>query len=101
MRLFVFFFDDYHTRLGNSLAVKEPLTRFVQTQLRPTDIVAIMYPLTPVDGISFTRNHASIVSAINSFEGRKFDYEPRNQFEEQYARYPTEQRRAASATRSS
>jgi VWFA-related protein len=91
VRLFLFFFDDYHTRLGNSLAVKEPLTRFVQTQLRPTDMVAIMYPLTPVDGISFTRNHASIVSAINSFEGRKFRYEPRNQFEEQYSRYPTEQ----------
>ncbi|HEY6361110.1 MAG TPA: VWA domain-containing protein, partial [Vicinamibacterales bacterium] len=91
VRLFLFFFDDYHTRLGNSLAVKEPLTRFVQTQLRPTDMVAIMYPLTPVDGISFTRNHASIVSAINNFEGRKFRYEPRNQFEEQYARYPTEQ----------
>ena len=54
-------------------------------------MVAIMYPLTPVDGISFTRNHASIVSAINKFEGRKFRYEPRNQFEEQYARYPTEQ----------
>ncbi len=91
VRLFLFFFDDYHTRLGNSLSVKEPLTRFVQTQLRPTDMVAIMYPLTPVDGISFTRNHASIVSAINKFEGRKFRYEPRNQFEEQYARYPTEQ----------
>jgi VWFA-related protein len=91
VRLFLFFFDDYHTRLGNSLAVKEPLTRFVQTQLRPTDMVAIMYPLTPVDGISFTRNHASIVSAINNFEGRKFRYEPRNQFEEQYARYPSEQ----------
>jgi VWFA-related protein len=90
VRLFLFFFDDYHTRLGNSLAVKEPLIRFVQTQLRPTDMVAIMYPLTPVDGISFTRNHNAIVSAINSFEGRKFRYEPRNQFEEQYARYPTE-----------
>ena len=57
VRLFVFFFDDYHVRLGNSLAVKEPLIRFVQTQLRPNDIVGIMYPLTPLDGISFTRNH--------------------------------------------
>jgi VWFA-related protein len=90
VRLFLFFFDDYHVRLGNSLSVKEPLTRFVQTYLRPNDMVAIMYPLTPVDFISFTRNQASIISAINSFEGRKFRYEPRNQFEETYARYPTE-----------
>ena len=90
VRLFVFFFDDYHVRLGNSLAVKEPLIRFVQTQLRPNDVVGIMYPLTPLDGISFTRNTASVVSAIERFEGRKFDYRPRNLFEEQYARAPSE-----------
>ena len=90
VRLFLFFFDDYHVRLGSSLALKEPLTRFVQTQLRPTDMVAVMYPLTPVDGISFTRNFNSVISAINNFQGRKFRYQPMNQFEEQYARYPTE-----------
>jgi VWFA-related protein len=90
VRVFVLFFDDYHVRLGNSLAVKEPLIRFVQTQLRPNDIIGIMYPLTPVDGISFTRNTASIVSAIEKFEGRKFNYEPRNAFEERYARAPSE-----------
>ena len=90
VRVFVLFLDDYHVRLGNSLAVKEPLIRFVQTQLRPNDVVGIMYPLTPLDGISFTRNMASVVSAIERFEGRKFDYRPRNMFEEQYARAPSE-----------
>lgn len=90
VRVFVIFFDDYHVRLGNSLGVKEPLIRFVQTELRPNDIVGIMYPLTPVDGISFTRNMASVVSAIEKFEGRKFNYEPRNAFEERYARAPSE-----------
>jgi VWFA-related protein len=90
VRLFVLFFDDYHVRLGNSLSVKEDLIRFVQTQLRPNDIVGMMYPLTPVDGISFTRNPNTIISAIQNFEGRKFDYRPRNAFEEQYARAPSE-----------
>ena len=90
VRLFVFFFDDYHVRLGNSLAVKEPLIRFVRTQLRPYDVVGMMYPLTPVDGISFTRNHEAVVSAIERFEGRKFNYEPRNRAEEVYARAPSE-----------
>ncbi len=90
VRVFVLFFDDYHVRLGNSLSVKAPLIQFVQTQLRPNDIVGIMYPLTPLDGISFTRNTASIISAIERFEGRKFDYRPRNQLEEQYARAPSE-----------
>ena len=90
MRLFVFFFDDYHVRLSNSASVKDPLVQFVQTQLRPNDVVGIMYPLTPVDDISFTRNHDSVVSAIERFEGRKFNYEPRNRAEEQYAHAPSE-----------
>jgi VWFA-related protein len=90
VRLFVLFLDDYHVRLGNSIAVKEPLTRFVQTYIRPNDVVGIMYPLTPLDGITFTRNPATIISAIERFEGRKFDYRPRNMFEEQYARAPSE-----------
>ena len=90
VRLFVFFMDDYHVRLGNSISVKEPLTRFVQTYIRPNDVVGIMYPLTPLDGITFTRNPATIISAIERFEGRKFDYRPRNLFEEQYARAPSE-----------
>jgi VWFA-related protein len=90
VRLFVIFFDDYHTRVGSALAVKGPLTRFVETQLGPNDLVALMYPLTPVDAISVTRNHRSIISAIEKFEGRKFRYEPRNEFEQQYSQYPTE-----------
>jgi VWFA-related protein len=90
VRLFVIFFDDYHTRVGSALAVKQPLTRFIETQIGPNDLVALMYPLTPIDAISVTRNHRSIISAIQKFEGRKFRYEPRNEFEQQYAQYPTE-----------
>jgi VWFA-related protein len=90
VRVFVIFFDDYHTRRSNSMSVREPLRRFVQDQLRPNDVVAVMYPLTPVSDLSFTRNHDSIVSAIEGFEGRKFDYTPVNLFEQRYAQYPTE-----------
>jgi VWFA-related protein len=89
-RVFVIFLDDYHTRLGSSLAVRQPLTQFIENQLRPLDLVAIMYPLTPVTDIDFTRNHAKIINAIQHFEGRKYKYEPRNLFEEQYQRAPTE-----------
>ena len=35
-----------------------------------------------------TRNHDSIIAALNKFEGRKYDYRPRNDIEEQYAMYP-------------
>ena len=89
-RVFVIFLDDYHTRLGSSLAVRQPLTEFIQNQMRPLDLVAIMYPLTPVTDIDFTRNHERIIGAIQHFEGRKYRYEPRNLFEEQYQRAPTE-----------
>ena len=91
IRVFVFFFDDYHVRRANSMTVRDPLTRFVQNQLRPNDIVAIMYPLTPVTDLSFTRNHNLVMGAIQNFVGRKFDYTPVNQFEQNYARYSTDQ----------
>lgn len=89
VRLFMFFFDDYHVRLSNSRSVQEPLIRFVES-LGPNDVVGIMYPLTPLDAISFTRNHASVITAIERFEGRKFDYRPRNTAEQQYSHAPSE-----------
>jgi VWFA-related protein len=90
VRVFVIFLDDYHTRLGSALSVKRSLIEFVETQIRPADMIAVMYPLTPVSGIEFTRNRAAVISAINNFEGRKFRYDARNDFERQYERQPTE-----------
>ncbi|MBA2301713.1 MAG: VWA domain-containing protein [Acidobacteria bacterium] len=88
VRMFVILFDDYHVRRGNDMAVRKPLIDFMQNQLAPADMVAIMYPLTPVDDISFTRSQSRLISAIERFEGRKFNYTPRNPFEEQYSYYP-------------
>ena len=85
VRLFIMLLDDYHVRRGNDMAVKKPLTDFVQNQLGPQDMVAVMYPLTPVSILSFTRNHDSLISAINNFQGRRGVYEPKNEFEERYA----------------
>ena len=90
VRLFVMLLDDYHVRRGNDLAVKRPLIEFVQNQLAPQDMVAIMYPLTPVSALTFTRNRDSLIGAINHFEGRKGLYDPRNEFEERYAYYPAQ-----------
>ncbi len=85
VRLFVLLLDDYHVRRGDDMAVKKPLIDFVQNQLGPQDMVAVMYPLTPVSAMSFTRDHDALVSAINSFQGRRGIYEPKNEFEERYA----------------
>ena len=90
VRIFVFFLDDYHVRKGASMGVREPLIRFIRNNLGPLDMIGIMYPLTPVTMLTLTRNHESIIREIEKFEGRKFEYRPRNQFEEQYSMYPAE-----------
>ena len=88
-RIFVFFLDDYHVRDTNAMRMRSTLVEFVETQLRPTDLVGVMYPLTPIYDVRLTRNHAQIVRALEGFEGVKYDYEPRNMYEHQYVNYPT------------
>jgi VWFA-related protein len=90
VRLFVLLLDDYHVRRGNDMAVRKPLIDFIENQLDPADMVAVMYPLTPVADIRFSRDRRATAGAIANFEGRKFNYQPRNPMEEQYAYYPAQ-----------
>ncbi len=89
-RIVVFFLDDYHVRLGSSLASRKHLVEFIQTQLGPRDLVSVMYPLSPLDSVVLTRDHDQLTRAIERFQGRKFDYTPRNALEDRYANYPAE-----------
>jgi VWFA-related protein len=89
-RLFAIFLDDYHTRRGASVSVREPIAKFISTQLGPSDMVGLMYPLEPLAALRFTRNHDVVIRGLDSFVGRKFDYTPTNQMEQQYADYPAE-----------
>lgn len=91
VRVMAILLDDYHTRKGTALGVKEPLTKFLETQLGPNDLVAVISPLTPVSEVLFTADRAASISAVQRFEGRKFDYAPRNRFEQEYSRYPTQE----------
>jgi VWFA-related protein len=77
-------------RKGASLASRNQLARFIETQLGPSDMVGLMYPLETTSSVRMTRNHSAVMRGLQQFEGRKYDYTPRNQFEEQYANYPTE-----------
>ena len=89
-RIFVFFLDDYHVRLRNSLSVRKALVEFIQANVGPGDLLAVMYPLTPIDAVTLTRDHQSVIRALARFEGRKFNYQPRHAVEAQYAHYPPE-----------
>ena len=89
-RIFAFFLDDYHVRRENAIRMRSALVEFVETQLRPTDLVGIMYPLTPIMDMRLTRNHDQIIRALENFEGVKYDYQPRNMYEHVYANFPTQ-----------
>ena len=80
-RVIAIFLDDHHVRRINSMKVRQPLLEFIENRLSPTDILAVMHPLTPLTEVRLTRNHASVASAIARFEGRKFDYQPMNDIE--------------------
>jgi VWFA-related protein len=90
VRLFGIFLDDYHVRRESSMRVRDELAQFVKNQLGPSDMVGIMYPLESLDSVRMTRDHAAIETALKQFVGRKYDYDPKNAFEEKYADYPTE-----------
>ena len=53
-------------------------------------MIGLMYPLQSVLDVRMTRNHEAIVQGIQQFVGRKYDYTPMNDIEQQYANYPAE-----------
>jgi len=90
VRLFAIFLDDYHVRKGSSLSVRKQLSTFVENNLGPSDMIGVMYPLESTAAVRMTRNHSAVMRGLEQFTGRKFEYEPKNQYEETYAHYPTE-----------
>jgi VWFA-related protein len=89
VRLVVIFLDDYHVRKENGRAMRPQIAKFV-SGLGPHDLVAIMYPLLPVSALTFSYNQDTTAQAVNNFEGRKYDYTPRNAYEDRLAYQPPE-----------
>src|SRR5579864_3448949 len=83
VRLFVVFLDDYHVERLNSEKARDRIARLV-SQINPRDLVAVMYPSTPVDSLAFSHDRTEQVNAIKRFVGRKYDYYPTNAFEKSY-----------------
>src|SRR3989475_5758039 len=90
VRLFAIFLDDYHVRRGSSPSVRKQLAQFIETQIGPSDMVGVMYPLESTASVRMTRSHSAVSRGLQQFLGRKFEYDPKNQYEEVYAHYPTE-----------
>ncbi len=71
VRVFVIFLDDYH--IDRTPAVTIPLRRELTTfisRFQPTDLIAIVDPLTPGDAIAFTRSLGDLTAIVQGFEGR-------------------------------
>src|SRR5204862_2678115 len=60
------------------------MRRFVDRELGPRDLLAVMKPLDSLFAIRLTRDRAAAHAAIDSFVGRKADYTPRNAYERDY-----------------
>jgi VWFA-related protein len=88
VRVFVIFLDEYHVRDRNAPAARAALTRFIENDLRPLDMLAVMYPLTPASDVFFTRDHQSVIRALQRFEGVKYKYIARNSVEREIEREP-------------
>jgi VWFA-related protein len=69
--------------------VRDQVADFI-SRLGPRDLVAVLYPLTPVAAATFSRNHDGTAAAIRNFMGRKYDYTPRNAYEDRYQGQPPE-----------
>ena len=76
VRLFGIFLDDYHVSREASLTARDRIARFIETDLGPSDMVGLMYPLTPLSSILMTRNHDAIQKGIGQFLGRRGEYDP-------------------------
>jgi VWFA-related protein len=84
-RLFAIFLDEYHVASGvETERVRDTLTRFVDRDVSPGDLIFVMKPLDSLFSIRLTRDRETVRRAIESFEGRKGDYTPRNAYERDY-----------------
>jgi VWFA-related protein len=84
-RLFAIFLDEYHVAGGaETERVRQALTRFVDRDVSPRDLIVVMKPLDSLFAIRLTRDREAVLRAIESFEGRKGDYQPRNAYERDF-----------------
>jgi VWFA-related protein len=88
VRMFVIFWDEYHIdQFGSAVRAREQLTHFVLGAFGPTDLVALMDPLTPVNALRFTRDRRELANQVHTLRGRRGVYVPaRSAIEEAHLR---------------
>lgn len=81
-RLFAIFLDEYHVSDGPGVGrVRDVITRFVQQTLKPRDLLIVVKPLDSLLTLQLTRDRSAALQTIAGFEGRRGEYDARNEFE--------------------
>lgn len=84
VRVFAIFMDDYH--LGREpnqmIPLRKALQGFLKNQLGPTDLVAVMDPITPLSALEWTRDRAQLALDLHDYEGRAEQFQARSALEE-------------------
>jgi VWFA-related protein len=84
-RVIALLLDEFHVSAGEHTdRVRTAMLQFMDEQVRASDLLLVLKPLESVTTLRFTRDHQAVRAAIESFQGRKDDYEARTPFEKQY-----------------
>src|SRR5262249_55943308 len=76
---------EYHVDAGeNTDRVRHALLQFVDRELTPADLAVVLKPLDSLMTIRVTHDRQTIRQSIESFDGRRGDYAPRNAYERNY-----------------
>jgi VWFA-related protein len=83
--VFAVFLDEYHVSRGEHAdRARAAVTQFLDREVSPGDLIVAMKPLDSLLTIQLTPDRDAARRSLESFEGRKGDYEPRNAYERNY-----------------
>ena len=83
-RAFGLLLDEFHVDASSSDAVRTVLTHFLESSLRPGDVILVFRPLDSLMSLQPTSDVQAVLNTIASFTGRKGDYTARTAFEQKY-----------------
>ncbi len=85
VRLFAIYLDEYHVTPGAAAdRAREALTRFIDDDIGPHDLLVVMKPLDSLFAIRLTYDRDAAHKTLEAFEGRRGDYTPKNTYERDF-----------------
>ncbi len=75
--------DEFHVDAADAPRVRDAVSAFVATRLRPDDELVVLKPLDPLTSIRLITDRDAAQKAIASFDGRNDVLEPRTALEEE------------------